>query len=91
MIFVIGMNFYIWSHSTDESDKEEYMEFSKKCCIGCMPGYTYSDYVYFNTSIDAPKDHNNILILNKKQNIYITSLLKLMDDTFTSLPKFFVD
>ena len=49
------MDFYIRSHSTDEYDTKEYMEFSKKCCIGCMTAYTYGDYVYFNNSIDAPK------------------------------------
>ena len=60
------MNFYIWSHATDESDTEEYMEFSKKCCIGCMPDYIYGDYFYINISIDAPKEHHNPLILNHK-------------------------
>ena len=48
------MNFYIWSHSTYESDKEEYMEFSRNYCIGCMTAYTYGDYVYFNNMTDTP-------------------------------------
>ena len=43
MILVILMNFYIWSHSTDECDTEEYMKFTEKCFIGCMPDYTYGD------------------------------------------------
>ena len=47
MIIVISMNFYIWSYSIDESDKEEYMEFSRNCCIGYMPAYTYGDDGYF--------------------------------------------
>ena len=49
------MNFYIWSHLTDEYDTEEYMEFSKNYCIVCMPAYTYGDYVYFNNNMDTPK------------------------------------
>ena len=56
-----------------------------------MPDYIYCDYIYFNNSIDAPKEHNNNLILNQEPNLYITSLQKLMDDTFTSLPKLFFD
>ena len=66
------------------------MESPKKYCIGCMTYYTYDDYVYFNNSIDAPKEHHNHFILNQKPDFYITSLSKLMDDTFTSLPKLFV-
>ena len=58
------MNFYIRSHSTDEYDKEEYTELIK-CCIRCMPGYTYRDYIYFNNIIDETKEHNNHLILNQ--------------------------
>ena len=56
-----------------------------------MTGYTYADYNYFNNSIDEPKEHHNNLILNQKKYIYITSLSKLMDDTFKSLSKLFVD
>ena len=40
------MNFYILSHSTDENDNNEYIDNNKKCYIGCMPNYTYGDYVY---------------------------------------------
>ena len=40
------MNLYILSHSTDESDAEEYMEL-KKYCIGCMADYNYGDYDNF--------------------------------------------
>ena len=53
-MILILMNFYILSHSTDENDTNEYIEFSKKCCIGCMPSYTYGDYVYTNNENDAP-------------------------------------
>ena len=56
-----------------------------------MPVYTYDDYVYFNKSIGEPKKHHNYLILNQKPKFYIISLSKLMDNTFTSLPKLFVD
>ena len=91
MILVILINSYIWSHSTDESDKEQYMELSKKCCIGCMPGYNYGDYVYFNNITDKPKEHHNHFILNNNPNFYITSLLKLVNDMFTSLTNLFAD
>ena len=33
MIIEISMNFYTGSHSTDESETEEYMEFSKKIVL----------------------------------------------------------
>ena len=56
-----------------------------------MPAYSHGDYVYFNNRIDAPKEHHNKLIFNKELDFYITSLLKLMDDTFTSLPRLFFD
>ena len=64
---------------------------SNKCCIGCIPAYTYGNYVYFNNIIDAPKEYNNNLTFNQKPHFNITSLSKLMDDTFTSSPKRFVD
>ena len=85
------MNFYIWSYSTDESDTEKYMEFSKKICIGCMTDYTYGGYVHFINNIDKTKEHHNHFILNQKSYFYITSLSKLMHDAFTSLSKLFVD
>ena len=49
------MNFFIQSHSTDDYDKNEYISFSIKCCIGCMPAYTHGDYVSFNNENDAPE------------------------------------
>ena len=55
-----------------------------------MPYYSYGGYVYFNDSMDAPKEIHNHFILNEKLNIYITSLSKFMDDSFTSLPKLFI-
>ena len=56
-----------------------------------MLAYTYVYYSYFNKSIDATKEHRNHFILNWKPIFNITSLSKFMDDTFTSLPKLFVD
>ena len=35
------------------------MEFSKKRCIVCMSAHNYGGFVYFNNSIDAPKENNN--------------------------------
>ena len=56
-----------------------------------MKAYNYGKYVYFNNSIDAPKEHHDGLILNQKPKLYITSLSKLMANSFTSLLKSFVD
>ena len=56
-----------------------------------MKAYNYGEYVYFNTSIDAPKEHHDRLILNQKPKLYITSLSKLMANSFTSSLKSFVD
>ena len=56
-----------------------------------MEDYTYCEYFYFKKIIDTPNEHHNHLILNKIPDFYITSLLKLMDDIFESLPKLFVD
>ena len=67
------------------------MEFSEKCCIGYMPAYTYGDSVYFNNETDAPEEYHSISILETKANIYITSLLKLMDKTLEYLPMLFFD
>ena len=54
-----------------------------------MPAYTYGDYVYFNNSTDAPKEHHNQLILNQEPDFYTTSLSNLMDETLTLLTKLF--
>ena len=67
------------------------MEFSKKCCIGCRPAYTYGEYVYFNKNIDAPKEYHNQFILNQEPYLYITSLSNLMDETLTLFTKLFVN
>ena len=80
MIIVIWFNFYIQSQSTDENEKNEYLEFSKKCCMGCMPSYTYGGYVYINNICNTPEEHHIHSILKKHTDIYKTSLLKLMDE-----------
>ena len=49
------------------------------------------DDVHFNNNIDTPKEHYNNFTLNQKPYFYITSLSKLTDEKFTSLPKLFVD
>ena len=46
---------------------------------------------FFDNNVDTPREINNNFILNQKPDFYITEMLKLMDDTFTSLPKVFVD
>ena len=56
-----------------------------------MPSNTYGDYVYFDNNFDTPKEHHNNFILNHKPGFNMRSLSKLIDDTFTSLPKLFVD
>ena len=56
-----------------------------------MAAYTYGDYVYFNNRTDTPNKHHNNFILNQIPGMYITPLLKLMDEIFESLPKLFVD
>ena len=38
----------------------------QKCCIGCMPDYTFGDYVCFKNIINVPKEHNNKFICNQE-------------------------
>ena len=57
MIIEISMNLYIWAHSLDESDTEEYMKFSKKCYIGCMAAYTSGDYFYLKNMNHIPDEN----------------------------------
>ena len=47
--------------------KIEYIEFSEKCFIGCMPYYTYGDYVYIINKTNAPEEHHNKSMLKKNQ------------------------
>ena len=68
-------------HSIDESETEEYIKISKKCGMGYMSAYTYADYIDFRNMTDAPNEYHNHFILNQIPDFYITSMLKVMDDT----------
>ena len=84
------MNSYIKSQPTDENNKNEYIEFSNKCCIGCIPSYTYVYCVYINKEYVAPEQHNIQSLFKTPSDMYITSLSKLMDESLQDLPKLFV-
>ena len=56
-----------------------------------MPSYTYGDFLFIYNIIDATKEHHNKFIFNQEPDFYIASLSKLMDGTFTLLPKLFFD
>ena len=56
-----------------------------------MPSYTYGDYVYINNEYASPEEHNIQSILKTQLDIYIASLLKLMDESLQDLPNLFVD
>ena len=71
------MNFYIKSNSTDYYNNNEYMEFSEKCCIGCMTAYTHGDCLYLNNVNDTPEEQHNKSILKTNTNNYITSLFEV--------------
>ena len=61
------------------------MEFSNKCCIGCMSAYTSGYYVYFNKMIDKTNKYHITFIFNQTHDMYITSLLKNMEAIFVAL------
>ena len=67
------------------------MKTSEKCCIECIPDYTYGDYVSFNNKNDAPDENHIQSILKTNINIYRTSFSKLMYKKLQYLPKLFVD
>ena len=71
MISEIEMNLYVWSYSIDESDREEFSEYSKKCYIGCMAAYTSGNYVYLNNITDHPERHYIGFVLNQRHGMYI--------------------
>ena len=73
MIIGTSINLYIWPHTTDEYYTEEYMEFSKKCCIWGMAEYTSGDCVNFKDMTDIPNEHHNSYIFNHIHDMYITS------------------
>ena len=51
-----------------------------------MAAYTYFDNVYFNNITDKPNEHNNNLILNQIQYMYITPTFKFTE-FFLIIPK----
>ena len=55
-----------------------------------MPAYNFGDYGYFNNMTDKYKTNNIGFILNQRHEMYIISLLKIMEETFLSFPKIFV-
>ena len=56
-----------------------------------MSDYTSGDYVYFNDMIDTSTKNHIIFILNQSHAMYITSPLKIREETFESLPNLFVN
>ena len=56
-----------------------------------MPSYTYVDHVFINNKNYSPEEHHIQSILKTQSGIYITSLLKLMDESLKYLTKLFVD
>ena len=64
------------------------MIFSINFFIGCIPYYSYGDYVYFKNMTDTPNKHHIHFILNQIPGFHIKSPFKLFDDMFESLTKF---
>ena len=67
------------------------MEFSIKCCIGCMAAHTSADCVNFKIMTEIPNEHHNRFIFNQINDMYITSLVKFMNEIFESFPNLFFD
>ena len=55
-----------------------------------MEYYTSGDYDYFNNIIENPKRHHIGFIFNQIHDMYITSPLNIMKETFVSFPNLFV-
>ena len=54
-----------------------------------MPNYTSGDYVYFNNITDKPKIYHVGFILNQRDDMYITSPLNILEETYVPFPKIF--
>ena len=52
--------------------------------------YIYGDYVYINKIYNAPEEHNIYSILKTHSDLYLTSFLKLMDESLQYLTKLFI-
>ena len=66
------------------------MEFSKKCCIGCMAYYTSGNCVLKIKMTDMPNEHHNSFIFNQIHDMYITSSLTFIDEIFESFQNLFL-
>ena len=55
-----------------------------------MPDYTSGDHFYFNNMTDEPEIRYIDFILDNIHYMYITSLLKILEETFVSFPKIIV-
>ena len=56
-LWLLKISFYLYPDTIDETDSDELIRL-KTICIGCMPDFSYGDYVYLN-DID---DTQNIII-----------------------------
>ena len=82
------IHFLIWSNLKDGSSYEEFIEFSKKYCIGCIPAFIYGDYIYLNDNNDILKYYHNIFIKKQYPEITITSPMRLLDEILKTFPFF---
>ena len=82
---------YIWLNSTDEYYKEEFIENSTTCCIGCIPDYTFGDYFYFRNNTDQSEIYHRVWIFNHIPDMNITSPFNFLAENFVSFPKLFVE
>ena len=67
--------------------KSNLLNIEEKRCIGCLPDYTSGYYVYFWKYRDQPESHHSIFVLNQVPDMYITSPLNFLAETFVSLSK----
>ena len=103
--FQSGLNFhlfllkwyvkYYWTFISDciqqmNLIKRNLLNFRKKCCIICMPAYTFGGYIYFINLTYHTEIQHIVLILNHRCYMYITSPLKFLAETFLSFPKIFI-
>ena len=51
----------------------------KKCCIECIPNFTYSDYLYLNDVNEARKIHHQIFINKNDPNMNIMTTIIIFE------------
>ena len=56
-----------------------------------MAYYTSGDYVYFNNMKDNPKTYHIGFIFNQKHDMYIISLLNIMEEVFVLFPNLYLN